>query len=109
MSSPGVPRAWSFWLLLLFFESESLYVVQAGLELVIFLPWPPECWDYRHARPRLASDHIHPSTFLFVSPLSAKQRAQSLGQVPESVTIYLPLWTFSVVIFSGMSDEIKLE
>jgi hypothetical protein len=28
------------------FEIGSPYVAQAGLELVIFLPPPPECWDY---------------------------------------------------------------
>jgi hypothetical protein len=26
----------------------SHYVVQAALELVIFLPQLPECWNYRH-------------------------------------------------------------
>jgi hypothetical protein len=24
------------------------FVTQAGLQLMIFLPQPPECWDYRH-------------------------------------------------------------
>jgi hypothetical protein len=27
---------------------ESHYVVQAGLELTILLPQPPEWWDYRY-------------------------------------------------------------
>jgi hypothetical protein len=27
------------------FETESQYVAQAGLELEILLPQPPECWD----------------------------------------------------------------
>jgi hypothetical protein len=31
----------------LFFETESQYVAQAGLELNILQPVPPECWDYR--------------------------------------------------------------
>jgi hypothetical protein len=31
-----------------FFETGSWYVVQAGLELAIFLLQTPECWDYRH-------------------------------------------------------------
>jgi hypothetical protein len=29
-----------------YFETES-HVVQAALELVILLPHPPQCWDYR--------------------------------------------------------------
>jgi hypothetical protein len=29
-----------------FFEMRSHYVAQAELEFVIFLPPPPECWDY---------------------------------------------------------------
>jgi hypothetical protein len=33
----------------------SNYVVQAGLELSILLPPPPEFWDYRSAPPHLAS------------------------------------------------------
>jgi hypothetical protein len=32
-----------------FFETGSHYV--AGLELMIFLPQPPECWDYRCVLP----------------------------------------------------------
>jgi hypothetical protein len=34
------------------------YVAQADLELVIFLPQPPECWDYRHTLPWLATNTI---------------------------------------------------
>jgi hypothetical protein len=30
-----------------FFETGSHYVPQAGLELMILLPQPPQCWDYR--------------------------------------------------------------
>jgi hypothetical protein len=26
----------------------SIEVAQAGLDLTTRLPWPPECWDYRH-------------------------------------------------------------
>jgi hypothetical protein len=29
-----------------FFETGSLYVAQAGLELTTLSPQPPECWDY---------------------------------------------------------------
>jgi hypothetical protein len=31
------------------FNAESLWVAQAGLELMIHLPPPPECWDHRYA------------------------------------------------------------
>jgi hypothetical protein len=34
---------------LFFFETGFLYIAQAGLELVIFLPEPPKCWNCRHA------------------------------------------------------------
>jgi hypothetical protein len=29
----------------------TFYVSEAGLKLVIFLPPPPECWDYKHVSP----------------------------------------------------------
>jgi hypothetical protein len=29
-----------------FFKTRSGYVAQAGLELRVLLPQPPECWDY---------------------------------------------------------------
>jgi hypothetical protein len=29
------------------------YVAQAGLELSVLLPQPPECWDYRDGPPHL--------------------------------------------------------
>jgi hypothetical protein len=38
----------------LFPETESSYVVQTDLKLVILLSQPPECWDYWHAPPYLA-------------------------------------------------------
>jgi hypothetical protein len=41
--------------LLLFFETGSLYVASAGLELEIFLPQPSTCWVYNlyHAHPAM--------------------------------------------------------
>jgi hypothetical protein len=38
----------------LFFEAGSPYVAQAGLELGIFLPWPPSASDYKCAPPHLS-------------------------------------------------------
>jgi hypothetical protein len=32
----------------LFFETGSHYVAQAGLKLVTLLSRPPKCWNYRH-------------------------------------------------------------
>jgi hypothetical protein len=37
-----------------FLETASYYIVQATLELLIFLPPPSEYWDYRHESPLLA-------------------------------------------------------
>jgi hypothetical protein len=37
-----------------FFETGSIYVAQACLELAIFLPWPLQSQDYRHVPPQLA-------------------------------------------------------
>jgi hypothetical protein len=34
-----------------FLEAGSHYVTQTSLELMILLPQPPKCWDYRHAPP----------------------------------------------------------
>jgi hypothetical protein len=36
---------------LLSFPIGSDYIAQAGLQLVILLPLPPECWDYRRVLP----------------------------------------------------------
>jgi hypothetical protein len=38
---------WAFGFYCFVLESGSHYVVQAGLELMILLPQPPICWDYR--------------------------------------------------------------
>jgi hypothetical protein len=37
------------------FETRSHYAVQAELKLELFLPWPPQCWDYRCVPPGPAS------------------------------------------------------
>jgi hypothetical protein len=63
---PSLIDWWSFWdrlllflrtdvsfaviYLFIYFETESCYVAQAGLEThdsSVFLPQPPRCWDYR--------------------------------------------------------------
>jgi hypothetical protein len=38
-----------------FLESVSGYAAQAGLELAILMPQPPECWDDRYRLPCQAS------------------------------------------------------
>ncbi|XP_052593428.1 DDB1- and CUL4-associated factor 6 isoform X5 [Peromyscus californicus insignis] len=50
---PHTCRA-SFYLLI-FLETVSHYVIQAGLDLAIVQPQPPECWGYRHESSRPAS------------------------------------------------------
>jgi hypothetical protein len=48
-SQPSVVLSFlSFFFFFLYGEIDKRYVVQAGLELVILLPQPPKCWDYRH-------------------------------------------------------------
>jgi hypothetical protein len=44
---------------LLFSSIGSLYGVQAGPELMIFLPLPLECWDYRHMLPHPTGYHFY--------------------------------------------------
>jgi hypothetical protein len=39
-------------------ETTSLYVAQAGLELMILLPQAPKCWDYTHVPPCPATDEF---------------------------------------------------
>jgi hypothetical protein len=41
-----------------FLETRSHYMVQVALELEIFLPQPPECWDYRCAPPHTAENNF---------------------------------------------------
>jgi hypothetical protein len=43
---------------LVFFETGSGSVAQAGLKLLIYLPLPPECWNYRCVPPCLAKKAI---------------------------------------------------
>jgi hypothetical protein len=51
------------WSVFCFFETQFCYIAQAGLELMILLPWAPKCWDYR-------SEPLCPaSKFLFESTL----------------------------------------
>jgi hypothetical protein len=40
-------------------ETRSCYLALAGLELMILLPQPPDCWGYRHAPPCLATFFIN--------------------------------------------------
>jgi hypothetical protein len=44
-----------FCLLWGFFETESYYVAQVHLELLILLPQPSKCWNYRYVPPPLAN------------------------------------------------------
>jgi hypothetical protein len=37
-----------------FFDTGSYFVAQAGLELTILLPLPPECWNYRLTSPEIS-------------------------------------------------------
>lgn len=69
-----------FWF---FFETKSQYVVQAGHELAIPLPWPPESWswNYRPACPVLLQDIL--LTTQRDWGCSSLQSAWSLGFDPQ--------------------------
>jgi hypothetical protein len=45
-------------ILVLFSETGSYCIAQVDLKLMILLPQPPECWDYRHAPLHLGSQNI---------------------------------------------------
>jgi hypothetical protein len=38
-------------LLIFWFWTGAHYVAQAGLKVIVLLPWPPETWDYSHVSP----------------------------------------------------------
>jgi hypothetical protein len=52
-----------------FFEAGSPYVTQAGFVLLILLPLPPECWDYRCELPYLTRTFFKPETHPIDHPL----------------------------------------
>jgi hypothetical protein len=51
---------------------KSCYATQAGLELEILLPQPPECWGYRGVPPC-------PAAVTFISVLFMHPSAGSMG------------------------------
>lgn len=59
-----------------FFETNSCYVAQAGLELMMLLPQPPNCWGNRRVWP-------YPATCLFPQP----QRFLGTKQTHEARTV----------------------
>jgi hypothetical protein len=48
-----------------FFETGTCYA--ASLKLMILLPWPPECWDYKQVPP-------HPASKLYFNTCCEEQR-----------------------------------
>jgi hypothetical protein len=62
-----------------FFETGSLYEVQAGLGLSILLPQPLQCWDYRCEPP-------------FLTFLNLFFDKMSFSFVPETRYIQLSPW-----------------
>jgi hypothetical protein len=41
-----------------YLETESHYASQVVLKLLVVLPQPPECWDFRHAPPHPSVTHF---------------------------------------------------
>jgi hypothetical protein len=42
------------WVLGHLWSAQDRYAAQAGLQLLLFLPQSPKCWDYKRAPPHLA-------------------------------------------------------
>jgi hypothetical protein len=77
--------------------SPALYVAQAGLKLVILLPQPPKCWDYRQVLPCLVIKYF-----------SKKQSLINL-QPPMNVTVYFNKspYYFSLTVFASRGSKKK--
>jgi hypothetical protein len=67
-----------------------LYIAQAGLELMILLPPPPKCWDYRCTPP-------HPDTFLSIDSEVASN--VSTAFLWQTSTYTSPLWTAQKFVY----------
>jgi hypothetical protein len=79
-------------------ETRSHAVAQVGLELMIFLPQPPTCWDYRcvpphqlqellcHPRPHLAAHAVRDTLWevLVQKPLQDTERTDDKEATADS-------------------------
>jgi hypothetical protein len=78
-----------------FFETGPRYVTQAGLELVIPLPQPLECWDYRCCTMPSFSERLKKKKL---------SKIKTNPPTPVIITIYL-LW-FGWFHIATVTDDI---
>jgi hypothetical protein len=104
LSSPFLKK------LFIYLWQRSPYVAQTDLELMILLPQLPQCWDYSHEQPHLASLPIFKLCYLSFISFSFENSLYILYTRPLSniwiINIFFILWiVFLTVLVASFEAQ----